>query len=199
MQSFEIENVLIQIHSHIHHMRNCVKSFDCDNKAYNFLALLTQLKGVKRSKEREWEREGDHIEGVHGIFTYATSKGNKRVGEGEAANTMQTIERLALAYRLTTKFAGCQLQASPSPKKKKKEDIYIHTYVVLWVVSWYIYMSLNMHYATQPDGGWQQFNIAWQSIFATSAKGSHCLAWESRREAPLCRRAFKKKKKQKKE
>lgn len=94
-------------------MGNCVKSFDCDNKAYNFLALLTQLKGVKRSKEWEWE--GDHIEGCMVFSPMPHQKGTRG---GEAANTMETIERLALAYRLTTKFAGCQLQASPFQKRK---------------------------------------------------------------------------------
>lgn len=37
------------------------------------------------------------------------------------------------------------------------------------------------------DEGWQQFNIAWQSIFAIPAKGraSFATSWESRRKALL--------------
>lgn len=150
-QSVEIENVLIQIHSHIHHMRNCVKSFDCDNKAYNFLALLTQLKGVKRSKEREWEREGDHIEGVHGIFTYATSKGNKRVGEGGSrkynANNRKTRTRIQADNEI------CWLSASGVSLPKKKKYIYIYTHICSTMGCIMVYLYV-VEYALRNAARW---------------------------------------------
>lgn len=130
-------------------MGNCVKSFDCDNKAYNFLALLTQLKGVKRSKEWEWE--GDHIEGCM-VFSPMPHQKGTRGGRGSRkynANNRKTRTRIQADNEI------CWLSASgvSLPKKENKRNTYTHTYVVLWVVSWYIYMSLNMHYATQPDEG----------------------------------------------
>lgn len=131
----------------------CVKSFDCDNKAYNFLALLTQLKRVI-DRARAGQKEGSHHREVRGIFTYATSKGKREATKPQ--HTMQTIERRA-PNRLTTKFAGCQLQAS----QKRETEIHAHTYVHIQYMVHGVYeapyichgificAALNMHYATQ--------------------------------------------------
>lgn len=149
MQSFEIENVLIHIHSHIHHMGNCVKSFDCDNKAYNFLALLTQLKGVKRSNEWEWE--GDHIEGVHGIFTYATSKGNKgREGKPQIQCKQSKDSHSHTGWQRN--LLAVSFRRLP-PKKENKRNTYTHTYMgsTMGCIMVYLYV---VEYALRNAARW---------------------------------------------
>lgn len=99
---------------HIYPSAECVKSFDCDNKAYNFLALLTQL---KRVIDRAGQGEGSHQREVRGIFTYATSKGKKGSDEAEAHNANNRKTRTKQADNEI-----CWLSASGEPKKK-----YMHT------------------------------------------------------------------------
>lgn len=149
-----------------------VKSLDCDNKAYNFLALLTRL-GWMRKIERGGM--GDHM-GRYVAFSpmpHQRERKGRRRSRKHNANNRKTRTRgtgwqrnlLAVSFR----------RLSPKNKEKKKtKNTYPHTYACrmkYYRLSWYIYVSLNMHYATQPDEGWQQFNIAWQSIFATPGKG----------------------------
>lgn len=107
----------------------CVKSFDCDNKAFNFLALLTQL---KRVIDRERERESGTGRGitwdVRGLFTYATSKGIKGSDEAAAHNANNRKTRTKRADNEI-----CWLSASGGPKKRKK---YIHTRMLygIWCI-----------------------------------------------------------------
>lgn len=112
---------------HIYPSAECVKSFDCDNKAYNFLALLTQLKRVidRAGRERAGQGEGSHQREVRGIFTYATSKGKKGSDEAAAHNANNRKTRTKQADNEI-----CWLSASGEPKKRERNTCtHVCTYI----------------------------------------------------------------------
>lgn len=125
-------------HTHVYTYPSaeCVKSFDCDNKAYNFLALLTQL---KRVIDRAGQGEGSHQREVRGIFTYATSKGKKGSDEAASHNANNRKTRTKQADNEI-----CWLSASGEPKKSERNTC---THVCTYIYNiWYmVYMKYHIH------------------------------------------------------
>lgn len=160
----------------------CVKSFDCDNKAYNFLALLTQLKRViDRARARAGQGEGSHHREVRGIFTYATSKGKKGSDEAAAHNANNRKTR--------TNQTGWQrnlLAVSFRRAKKEKRNTCTHvcTYTIhvhgVYEAPYichgiFICAALNMHYATQRRWGLTAVQYCVAIDFRESCQGSRIL------------------------
>lgn len=94
-----------------------------------------------RERERESGTRKGITWGVHGIFTYATSKGKKGSDEAAAYNANNRKTRTKRADNEI-----CWLSASGEPKKRMK---YIHTrmphvwymvYMKYHSMSWHIYM-----------------------------------------------------------
>lgn len=132
---------------HIYPSAECVKSFDCDNKAYNFLALLTQLKRVidRAGKERAGQGEGSHQREVRGIFTYATSKEKKGSDEAAAHNANNRKTRTKQADNEI-----CWLSASGEPKKRERNTcthVCMNIYNIWYMVymKYHIYMSWHIY------------------------------------------------------